>query len=70
MLAKHGNIMIDSSCKYLIQDMELMQRADDSGKKAPDALTGHLFDCAEYYLWTFHRQFLDRFAKKGNFTGI
>jgi hypothetical protein len=70
MLSKHGNIMIDSGCKYLIQDMELMQRADDSGKKAPDALTGHLFDCAEYYLWTFHRQFLDRFAKKGNFTGI
>jgi len=70
MLSKHGNLIISDTCKYLIQDMELMQRADDSGKKAPDALTGHLFDCAEYYLWTFHRQFLDRFAKKGNFTGI
>ena len=70
MLSKHGNIMIDSSCKYLIQDMELMQRGDDSEKKAPDSMTGHLFDCAEYYLWTFHRQYLDRFAKSGNFTAV
>lgn len=70
MLSKHGDIMISDTCKYLIQDMELMQRDDDSGKKAPDALTGHLFDCCEYYLWTFHRQFLDRFAKKGNLASI
>lgn len=70
MLAKHGNIVISDQCKYLIQDMELMQRNDDSGKKSPDAMTGHLFDCLEYYLWTFHRQFLDRFAKSGNFASI
>lgn len=70
LLSKHGDISISPECKYLIQDMELMQRDDDAKKKAPDALTGHLFDCLEYYLWTFHRQFLDRFAKKGTFVDV
>lgn len=70
LLSKHGDIVISDACKYLIQDMELMQRGDDSQKVAPDKMTGHLFDCLEYYLWTFHRAFLDRFAKSGNFANV
>jgi len=70
LLSKHGDIQINKSCKYLIQDMELVQRGDNAEKKPPDSLTGHLFDCLEYYLWTFHRQFLDRFAKMGKFAEV
>jgi hypothetical protein len=70
LLSKHGDIQISNTCKYLIQDLELVQRGDNAEKKPPDNLTGHLFDCLEYYLWTFHRQFLDRFAKMGKFADV
>jgi hypothetical protein len=70
LLSKHGDIQISNKCKYLIQDLELVQRGDNAEKKPPDNLTGHLFDCLEYYLWTFHRQFLDRFAKMGKFADV
>lgn len=70
LLSKHGDIQISNQCKYLIQDLELVQRGDNAEKKPPDNLTGHLFDCLEYYLWTFHRQYLDRFAKLGKFADV
>jgi hypothetical protein len=70
LLSKHGDIQISNQCKYLIQDLELVQRGDGAEKKPPDNLTGHLFDCLEYYLWTFHRQHLDRFAKLGKFADV
>jgi hypothetical protein len=48
----------------------MMQRGDDGKKIAPTNMHGHLFDCFIYYLWTFHRSFLDRFAKSGNFASV
>ena len=70
MLSKHPDLLINRACKYLVEDCEMMQRGDDGKKIAPTNMHGHLFDCFIYYLWTFHRSFLDRFAKSGNFASV
>lgn len=64
ILARHPSITIHPRCKYLIRDLELTQRGDDSEIIASDALSGHLFDCLKYYLWTHHYDFLDKFRER------
>lgn len=70
ILSKHKEIIIDPSCKFLIEDLELMQRDAEAKKVSPTDMHGHLFDTFIYYLWTFHRGFIERFAKRGNFADV
>ena len=70
LFSKHPDLLISDTCKYLIEDCETMQRDDDAKKVAPTPLHGHLFDCMIYYMWTFHRDFLVKFAKTGKFVQV
>ncbi len=63
ILQNHGNIFIDASCQYLIDDCESVQVNDQGGiEKSKDARKTHLLDGFRYYLWTFHHDFLKKFA--------
>lgn len=43
----HGKIQVDSSCKYLIKDLECFVEADE--RKTPEL--GHISDCLGYSEW-------------------
>lgn len=57
--ANHKDFLIDSSCHYLIEDIESVE-ATESGDidKGKDARKSHLLDCFRYFLWTFHNDFV------------
>jgi len=57
--ANHKDFLIDSSCHYLIEDVESVE-ATESGDidKGKDARKSHLLDCFRYFLWTFHNDFI------------
>lgn len=63
MLERHTDLLIDSSCQYLINDLISVQ-TDSNGDidKSKDKHLTHLLDCFRYYLWTFHHDFI-RFLK-------
>lgn len=64
ILSKHGDILIDAKlCPYLISDLGFTQRDDNCSPVPTNKMSGHLLDCFRYYLWTFHYDFLPKFAK-------
>jgi hypothetical protein len=56
LLSKIEGLKIDSSCKLLIKDLQMVV-CDKQGKidKSDSTLT-HLLDCFRYYLWAYHYQ--------------
>lgn len=59
ILEKHPDIKIDSSCEYLINDLQNVQCTPDGDiDKGKDAALTHLLDGFRYYLWTFHSNFV------------
>jgi|TARA_R100000479_G_scaffold43626_2_gene19976 hypothetical protein len=57
--ANHEDFMIDSSCHYLIEDLETVETNDQGDiDKGKDAHKSHLLDCFRYFLWTFHNDFV------------
>lgn len=59
LLEKFPELIIDESCKYLIDDLEYCE-VNNMGDidKTKDKHRTHLLDCFRYLLNTFHRQFL------------
>ena len=59
ILQKHADLQIDSSCQYLINDLQQVE-ADENGDidKSKDSKLTHLLDCFRYFLWTFHHDFI------------
>jgi len=61
-LLSNGDISIDPSCTYLIEDLKYVEVTDQGDiDKTKDAHRGHLLDGWRYALHTFHGKFL-RFA--------
>lgn len=56
---QNGEIAIDASCKYLIDDLKYCE-VDDSGDidKTKDKHRTHLLDCLRYHVNTFHKSFI------------
>jgi len=55
----HKDFLIDSSCQYLIEDLETVEATETGDiNKTKDARKSHLLDCIRYYLWTFHNNFI------------
>jgi len=54
----YQNIKIHPNCKYLIQDLKLVQ-VDKTGAidKAKDKHKSHLLDCARYFIYTYLQNF-------------
>jgi len=63
ILLRHHHFKIDSSCKYLIDDLKLVE-VTESGDidKKKDAQRTHLLDTLRYYLSTFHGKFVRDFG--------
>jgi phage terminase large subunit len=62
MLQKHGDLVIDSSCQFLIHDLQSVETTPDGDiDKGKDAKLTHLLDCFRYYIWTFHNDFIKTF---------
>jgi phage terminase large subunit len=57
LLLKHGNLKIDKSCVWLIEDLEMVGIKDDGTIDKEDAARGHLLDCFRYQLYTYDRNF-------------
>lgn len=59
LLERHSDFLIDSSCQWLINDLQMVQ-TDETGDidKSKDKTITHLLDCLRYYLWSFHRDFV------------
>ncbi|MFM9060487.1 MAG: hypothetical protein ACKOQP_02335, partial [Bacteroidota bacterium] len=59
ILEKHPDFLIDASCQFLINDLQMVQ-ANETGEidKSKDATITHLLDCLRYYLFTFHASFV------------
>lgn len=58
-LLSNTDLIIDPSCKYLIEDLRYVE-VDDNGDidKAKDAARTHLLDGFRYYLQTFHSKYI------------
>lgn len=63
ILAKHGDILFSPQTVHLQEDMEFVQRNEKCNPVSADPMKGHLLDCLRYLLWTFHYDFLRKFAK-------
>lgn len=62
MLQKHNDLVIDSSCQFLIHDLQAVETTPDGDiDKGKDAKLTHLLDCFRYYIWTFHNDFIKTF---------
>jgi len=59
ILERHGDILINSECQFLISDLMSVQ-TDESGDidKTKDKHSTHLLDCFRYFLWTYHSGFV------------
>ena len=61
-LLSNTDIIIDPSCKYLVQDLKYVEADDEGGldksKEQTAAKIGHLFQAWYYYLNTFHGRFI------------
>lgn len=58
-LLSNADMLIDNSCKYLIEDLRYVEVKDDGEiDKGKDAQRSHLLDGWRYYLHTFHGKFL------------
>lgn len=61
-LLSNTDIVIDPSCKYLIQDLKYVEANDEGGldksKEQTAAKIGHLFQAWYYYLNTFHSKYI------------
>jgi len=65
IMAKHGDILIsERGCPHLLSDLRFVQRDENYHPVPPDAMHGHLLDCFRYYFWTFHYDFLRKFAER------
>lgn len=59
ILEKHPDMVIDSSCQWLIHDLQNVETtATGDIEKTKDSQLSHLLDCFRYYLWTFHNDFV------------
>jgi len=59
ILANHPDFKVDSSCHYLIEDLETVEATETGDiNKTKDARKSHLLDCFRYYVWTFHNDFI------------
>ena len=61
LFARHSDLIIDSSCEYLIDDLQsvkVVQGEKVSIDKKTDPMKSHLLDCLRYYFWTWHRKFI------------
>lgn len=59
LLAKHPAYLIDSGCRWLLEDMRQVLVDESAGiDKSKNAHHTHLLDCWLYYNWNFHREFL------------
>jgi len=59
ILQKHPDFTIDSSCQFLIHDLQNVETTPSGDiEKTKDAKLTHLLDCLRYYLWTFHNDFI------------
>jgi hypothetical protein len=59
ILEKHPDIVIDTSCQWLIHDLQNVETtANGDIEKTKDSNLSHLLDCFRYYLWTFHNDFV------------
>ena len=57
--ANHEDFLIDSSCHYLIEDLETVETTESGDiDKGKDAHKSHLLDCFRYFIWTFHNDFV------------
>lgn len=62
IMKRHPDFAIDESCQYLIADNEFVE-CDSNGEidKKTDKHKSHLLDCERYYLYTWHRDFLNKY---------
>lgn len=59
ILQKHPGFTIDSSCQFLIHDLQNVETTSSGDiDKTSDSKSTHLLDCLRYYLWTFHNDFI------------
>jgi hypothetical protein len=59
ILQKHPDCKIDSSCQFLIHDLQSVETTSSGDiDKTSDSKSTHLLDCFRYYLWTFHNDFI------------
>lgn len=59
ILEKHPDFLIDASCQFLINDLQMVQATPEGDiDKGKDATITHLLDCLRYYLFTFHASFV------------
>lgn len=62
LFAKHPGLKINNKeCPFLIEDLTQVV-VNDYGEidKTKDKSKSHLLDCLRYYLWQFHRSFLNK----------
>lgn len=62
IMKRHTEFHIDESCQYLIADNEFVE-CDSNGEidKKTDKHKSHLLDCERYYLYTWHKDFLNKY---------
>ena len=59
ILERHPEFAIDSSCQWLINDLQSVQTdAQGDIDKSKDKHSTHLLDCFRYFLWTYHHDFI------------
>ena len=59
ILSKHLDLLIDSGCNYLIEDLQYVEVGETGDiDKTRDKHRTHLLDCFRYYLFTFHNDFV------------
>jgi hypothetical protein len=56
-ILSHFDILLSDKCKYLQNDLLLVEVDDDGGiASSKDKHQGHLLDAFRYYLFTFHNK--------------
>lgn len=62
IFSKHPNVYVNKlTCPDLVIDLNQVVVGDDGElDKGKDKRKTHLLDCLRYYLWTWHRDFLDK----------
>lgn len=70
LFTNHPDFLIDASCLWTINDLQLVE-VDGDGKILKDRTSvtkeADLLDCLQYYLWTFHSDFI-KFVTRNDST--
>lgn len=67
IMKRHPDFSIDESCQYLIADNEFVEcNANGEIDKNTDKHRSHLLDCERYYLYTWHKDFLNKYNESSD----